>query len=56
MQRFNSSSSTSIAVVVKNNAAGPCTRYSCVTSRPLEVSLPVDAIDSSPSDCNSFNA
>ena len=38
----------------RHRARRPCRSW--VTSRPVELSLPVDAIDSSPSDCRSFNA
>ena len=55
-QRFSSSSSISIAVVVRKIITGPSTRYSCVTSRPVAGSLPVDAMVSSPSLCSSFSA
>ena len=55
-QRFNSSSSISIAVVVINSITGPSTRYSLVTKSPVLSSLPVLAIVTSPSDCKSFNA
>ena len=43
-QRFSSSSSISIAVVVRKIITGPSTRYSWVTSFPVAGSLPVDAI------------
>jgi len=44
------------AVVVRKIITGPSTRYSCVTIRPVCGSLPVEAIDSSPSDWSSFKA
>jgi len=56
MQRFKSSSSTSMAVVVRKIITGPSTRYSCVTSLPVAGSLPVEAMVNSPSDCSSFSA
>ena len=55
-QRFSSSSSRSMAVVVRKIITGPSTRYSCVTSVPLAGSLPVLAMVSTPSDCSSFSA
>ena len=44
-QRLSSSSSSSIAVVVRKIVTGPSTWYSCVTRRPVCGSLPVEAID-----------
>ncbi len=55
-QRFISSSSMSMAVVVSISITGPSTWYSCVTSAPDCGSLPVAAIVSSPSDCSSLSA
>jgi len=55
-QRFISSSSMSMAVVVRNSITGPSNRYSCVTKLPVVASLPVLAMVTSPSDCSSFNA
>jgi hypothetical protein len=55
-QRLRSSSSTSIAVVVKKIITGPWTWYSCVTSFPVTGSFPVLAIVSCPSLCRSFSA
>ena len=56
MQRFCSSASMAMEVVVRKTATGPWTRYSCVTSRPVDGSLPVEAMASSPSLCSSFRA
>ena len=55
-QRFSSSSSRSMAVVVRKIITGPSTRYWCVTQPPVAGSLPVEAMVSSPSLCNSFSA
>jgi hypothetical protein len=54
--RLASSSSRSIAVVVRNSITGPSTRYVCVTSLPVTASFPVEAIVSSPALCRSFSA
>ena len=45
-----------IGYILAGIAVGPFTEYVWVISRPDAVSLPVDAIDSSPSDWSSFNA
>ena len=55
-QRFMSSSSMSMLVVVRRMAQGPSTWYSCVSMRPLCGSLPVLAMVSSPSDWRSLRA